>query len=516
MASSANYGVCRTCKKRLPIQHVVRDGKVYVAKDCPACGPSEMVVSADAATWQHKRDIWGYDAGKPIACSLHCESCGRTHSPRMVFLDVTNRCNMNCPICIANIPGMGFEFHPPLEYFEKVCAGLAKMEFPPTVQLFGGEPTVREDLFEIIDICRKHGLRVRIVTNGLRLADEDYCKRLCDAKVPVLIAFDGPDPEIYRRMRRSGNALEKKLQAFENLKKHSRRKNTIMCCVARNINDKHMPSMLDFCHENQDYIARMHLIPLTETWDEGEFDTDVTTTIEDVERIMDEAIPDERVEFVSAGLAGHLKAAMPFYGSPRLTFGGAHPNCESMTVLFSDGERWHGLSHYTKRPMDEVSAELIAIGKRLDGKLAGLDPKRWFQRWRGRLAVGWALFGPWRRTFNLKRVFKGSPTLSILRILWGMAWGRKAKDLLRERTRVRGVLHMIVLPFEEYHSIEGARLENCPSGFAFEDPDTGEIKTIPVCAWSLYKTEIQRKLAEKYSPKPVAVEAGAGVPVASS
>ena len=498
---SVNYAVCKTCRKRLPAAHVIREGKVYLKKDCPDCGPSEMLVSVDAATWQRKRETWNYDPTQPLTCSLHCEECRRQHHPRMVFLDVTNRCNMNCPICIANIPGMGFEFNPPLEYFERVCAGLAKMDPPPTVQLFGGEPTVRDDLFEIIDICRRHGLRVRIVTNGLRLADEDYCKRLCEAKVPVLIAFDGLDPEIYRRMRKAPGALVKKLQAFENLKKHSRRKNTIMCCVARHINDKHMPAMLDFCHENQDYIARMHLIPLTETWEEGEFETDVTTTIEDVEQIMDAAVPDERVEFVSAGLGGYLKAAMPFFGSPRLTFGGAHPNCESMTVLFSDGERWHALSHYARRPMDEAAAEVVEVGKQLDKKLDGLDPGRWLHRWRARLVTVKALFGPWRRTFNLRRVFKGSPTLSILRILFSLAFGGKLKDLLRKHTRIRGVLHMIVLPFEEYHSIEGARLENCPSGFAFEDPDTGAIRTIPVCAWSLYKTETQRKIAEKYSPK---------------
>jgi hypothetical protein len=58
---------------------------------------------------------------------------------------------------------------------------------------------------------------------------------------------------------------------------------------------------------------------------------------------------------------------------------------------------------------------------------------------------------------------------------------------------------MIVLPFEEYHAIDGARLQNCTAGFAIEDPETGEVKTIPVCSFSLYKTDIQRKLAAKYA-----------------
>jgi hypothetical protein len=303
-------------------------------------------VSSDAGIWQWKKQVCQYDATKARNCRLDCRACGRNHNPRIVFLDVTNRCNLNCPICIANIPGMGFEFHPPMAYFEHVAAGLAAMDPKPTVQLFGGEPTVRDDLFDIIALLQRHGLRVRIVTNGVRLADEDYCKKVCALKIPVLLAFDGRDPEIYRRLRKSAGAYEKKVKALENLKKHSLRKNILMCCVARHVNDKHMADLVAFCHENRDMISALHLIPLTETWKEGEFETDVTTTIEDVEQIVAEAMPDAK---------------------------------------------------------------------------------------------------------------------------------------------------------EEYHSIEGARLENCPSGFVYEDPDTGEVKTIPVCAWSLYRTGIQRKIAEKHS-----------------
>jgi uncharacterized radical SAM superfamily Fe-S cluster-containing enzyme len=85
-----------------------------------------------------------------------------------VFLDVTNRCNSNCPICINNTPSMGFLFEPPLEYFENVFQQLSRYDPKPVVQLFGGEPTVRRDLFEIIRLARSAGLRPRVVTNGLK------------------------------------------------------------------------------------------------------------------------------------------------------------------------------------------------------------------------------------------------------------------------------------------------------------------------------------------------------------
>ena len=275
-----------------------------------------------------------------------------------------------------------------------------------------------------------------------------------------------------------------------------------MCCVARHINDEHMAGLIAFCHENRDILSALHLIPLTENWEEGEFETDVATTIEDVERIIAEAIPDEKVEFISAGLGAHLAKAVSFFGSPRLTFGGAHPNCESMTILFSDGQRFRPMSHYLKRPLDDVAAEIVRLGKTITPRLAKLSPDRKLQRWRGRFLVVWTLLGPALRTFHLRKILKGNRALALLRILGGLLVGRKLKDQLRKHTTIQEVLHMLVLPFEEYHSIEGARLDNCPSGFAYEDPDTGEIKTIPVCIWSLYRTEVQRKIAEKYAPQP--------------
>ncbi|MFC1806179.1 radical SAM protein [Planctomycetota bacterium] len=496
------YGVCETCRERIPARHVIRDGKVFISKDCPDCGATEALVSSDAATWERKREIWHYKPDESFTCKIDCPDCGHHHAHRMLFLDVTNRCNMNCPICINNTPAMGFVFDPPLEYFDHVLAGLAEMAPKPTVQLFGGEPTVRKDLFEIIGLCRKHGLRVRIVTNGIKLADEAYCKRICDAKVPVLLGCDGLGPEIYEKLRKNPGAGEKKMQALENLAKLSDRKNTVMVCCARRINEDQIRPLIDFIHDRRHAFDAMHLIPLTETWEEGEFEHDIATTTEDVEQIVDDAFPDERVEFLPAGIAHQFRHVLRFFGDARLTFGGVHPNCESLTLLCSDGERYHALSRYMRRPLDQVAEEAVGIAERIAPKLLRLDPGKWLQRWRGRLAVFRAFGGLVRRSTNWRNIFRGNSVLAVLKILFGLAVGRKGKVVFRKHTQIQDALRMIVLPFEEYHAIDGARLVNCTAGFAFEDADTGEVRTMPVCSFSMYKTEIQRKIAEKYAKEP--------------
>ena len=502
-----NYGICTRCRNRVPSEHVFRDGKVFIRKDCPDCGVTESLLSSDAATWQRKRKICRFDPQDPIWCTLKCEACQFQHRPRMVFLDLTNRCNMNCPICIANIPGMGFEFHPPLSYFENVLGGLGRMQPRPVVQLFGGEPTVREDLFEIIDIARRNGLEVRIVTNGLKLADEQYCKRLCDAEVPVLLAFDGRDPEIYERLRKNRSAYHKKVKALENLKKYSKRKNTIMCCVARHVNDRHIRDLIDFCHQNRDHIKCMHLIPLTETWEEGEFETDIATTMEDVEHIVDDAFPEQKVEFFPAGPSESLTRSLQFFGAAPPRFGGVHPNCETATYMLSDGERYRPLNYYLKRSIDYIVQEVVGRAGKVNPRLAALDPDKWLSRRRGQFIVLCAFSGLTVRSLRFRRLLKGNWLVSALRILGGLLVGKRLKDQLRRHTAIQDGMLMVVLPFEEYHSVESARLQNCPSGFAYEDPDTGTVKTIPVCMWGVYKREIQRKISARYQAATVTSEA---------
>ncbi len=494
----ANLGLCHTCHRPVPCEHVVRDGQVYLRKNCPECGISEALISTDAERWQRKREICHYDPDAPFTCALNCDECSLHRRPRMVFLDVTNRCNMNCPICIANIPAMGFEFNPPLPYFEHIFDELETWDPKPLIQLFGGEPTVRQDIFEIIEMARNRSLDARIVTNGLKLADEDYCRRLCESKVHVLLAFDGDAPEIYERLRKNPSAYRKKVQALENLKKYSRHKNTIMSCIARGINDQHVRGLIDLCHEDRRYIKCLHCIPLTETWEEGEFEVDAATTLEDVEQIIDEAFPDEKVEFLPAGLSEHLRLASKFLGVLRLKFGGAHPNCESAALLVSDGEQYRPLSHFLKRPFDQIAEEVVTRCERIEPKLRKLDPEKPMQRLHGRAIVLKALVPVALRSLDFGNLLKGNRLLCALKILAGLASGRKAKDVLRKNTNAHDVMLMIVLPFEEYHSVEAARLHDCWAGFVYEDPDTGVVRTIPVCIWGEYKWDLQRRIAEKY------------------
>jgi uncharacterized radical SAM superfamily Fe-S cluster-containing enzyme len=238
------YGICDTCRKSVPAEHLIRDGQVFLRKHCPNCGAGQRLISSNAEVWQWKREVYQYDEAASFGCTLNCETCARDHRPRLVFLDLTNRCNLNCPICIANIPGMGFEYNPPLNYFERILNELGTWDPKPRVELFGGEPTLRNDLIEIVNRARGMGLSTSIVTNGLRLADEPYCRELLATGAKIVLSFDGRDPKVYQMLRGDAAAYDRKLQALENIRKHRRSKITIMCVVARGVNDHLVADLL--------------------------------------------------------------------------------------------------------------------------------------------------------------------------------------------------------------------------------------------------------------------------------
>ena len=68
----------------------------------------------------------------------------------------------------------------------------------PQVTFTGGEPTLREDLFELIYYAR--WFISRLNTNGIRLT-KDYCKKLHEAELDsVQITFYSSDPKIHNKL----------------------------------------------------------------------------------------------------------------------------------------------------------------------------------------------------------------------------------------------------------------------------------------------------------------------------
>jgi len=500
---SEHFGFCNKCEKLSPASYEEHNGTILLVKECSDCGRTETIVSSDPVAWRAKRKLARLDSD--AGCKLDCRTCPVTHSPRTVFVDITNRCNQNCPICIANIPSMGFKFEPPMAYFTKVFQYLGGLDPKPSIKLFGGEPTVRKDLPEIIAEAKRADLSVSIVTNGLRFADEEYAKELLKSRAKIIFGFDGRDEKVYSILRGDANCYQKKLQGLENIRKYGKRKLTIMCVVASGINDHLIADLFHFCHERGDLINALEFIPLTRSWEAGSIDADGAeiTAMEDVEKILAASVSGGKLEFLPAGLTpfNNISKYLPV---PRLTFAGAHPNCESVSFLVSDGAEYRPITHFMKgdslyAAVDDFVERDSRFGKRMDRLRKGLLGRLGLERITGMLLGVHVLSATIMKNANLRNILGEYAWLKLANICFGLLLGGKGKRILRRNTHLRNILRIVVLPFEETRTLDSAKLKRCPAAFAYEDPDTRKIRTTPVCAWGLQKNEILKGIMANYA-----------------
>jgi len=401
---------------------------------------------------------------------------------------------------------MGFLFEPPLEYFDRIFGHYAACSPRPAIQLFGGEPTVRDDILTIIARARSHGFSTRLVTNGLRLADEDFCRKIIQSRVTVLLSFDGSDPETYRVVRHSAAALSLKQRALDNIASIGGAKVVVMTLVIKGHNDDEIPSILSLCHERREHVRAVCFVPLAHAWEPAKFDfqPDRATT-EDIEDLVDGAFPEERLEFLPAGLLSRLPELLKHLRlKPFLAFG-KHPNCESMYLLISNGQRYLPVASYLKHPLSVVAKALMTaerrmsrVGQMVEAALTAtprLKPK--LLALSARLLVGVVI----ARHVLLSRLVKGRGAAKI-----GHAWrlgramlrSRKRRQALAQHANVCGALQVLVLPFEDRATLEADRVQGCLTRSAFVDPDSSRVRDVPMCAFNLYRAEIMRKIAAHY------------------
>jgi len=100
--------LCPECLRVIEGKIAEEDGQVYLLKACPQHGPWRELLSMDAEFYQlmHRRDrglcrsrIHVFSEQKH-SCPNGCGLC-RDHqsAPILVNIDLTNRCNLRCPIC---------------------------------------------------------------------------------------------------------------------------------------------------------------------------------------------------------------------------------------------------------------------------------------------------------------------------------------------------------------------------------------------------------------------------------
>ncbi|WP_119729257.1 radical SAM protein [Thermomonospora amylolytica] len=139
--------------------------------------------------------------------------------PLAVHLEVASSCNLTCTHCFAGeLPRR--ERRLTLAEIDRLFAEMASLgSF--RLGLTGGEPLLRRDLFQIIDLALEHGLAPCVTTNGLRITEEiarEFGRR---DLVWLNVSLDGATAESNDRIRGAGT-FERVLERLEVLRRHAR------------------------------------------------------------------------------------------------------------------------------------------------------------------------------------------------------------------------------------------------------------------------------------------------------
>ncbi len=171
-------------------------------------------------------------------------------SPNALFLYISAKCNLNCAVCYEY--GNTYE-----EPSKRDIERLLERFKGKVVVLMGREPTCREDLFEIIKIAAKKN-RVCLLTNGLKLVDYDYVRRLKEAGLDsVTLSFNSFDDDVYIKMN-GRPLLDQKLKALENIKRVGI-KTVLSATLARETNEEEIKKLCDYVYDNRSFIYEFRI-----------------------------------------------------------------------------------------------------------------------------------------------------------------------------------------------------------------------------------------------------------------
>ena len=182
---------------------------------------------------------------------------GNGHAPLMAMVEITNRCNMACPLCFsdANNPSD----HVPFDECLARLRRLKEVSGPVPVQISGGEPTLHPKLHEIISEAHAMGFRnIELITNGIKISrDPSYLRALVNRGLTaVYLQFDGLTRDTYMQIR--GQDMTEVRQAAVEAVRSAGICCTLAVAVTRGVNDHELGDIVRFSFENVDTIRAIN------------------------------------------------------------------------------------------------------------------------------------------------------------------------------------------------------------------------------------------------------------------
>lgn len=165
-----------------------------------------------------------------------------THRPFFISHVITSRCFAKCPTCLWR--GQSIEQYDTTKII-KFYQQARNLGFVSTT-IWGGEPLLREDLFEILGECKKLGMIVGIITNGYLLPQ--YYELLSKYLDFLIVSIDIPD-EKHDQLRGVPGMFNNLLFGLKQIRGINPYLKVFINSVVSELNYKYVRKLIDFAED---------------------------------------------------------------------------------------------------------------------------------------------------------------------------------------------------------------------------------------------------------------------------
>ncbi len=156
--------------------------------------------------------------------------------PRLIFWELTKRCNLTCAHCRAEADNIDFSGELNTSEIKRIIDEISS-KYSPILVLTGGEPLYRNDVFEIAKYAAEKKLRTALATNGTLVTDE-IAKKIKGAGIArASISIDGSSAASHDGFRGIPGSFESALNGARLLKNNGVEFQFNMTVTKRNVGE---------------------------------------------------------------------------------------------------------------------------------------------------------------------------------------------------------------------------------------------------------------------------------------
>jgi uncharacterized radical SAM superfamily Fe-S cluster-containing enzyme len=262
--------LCPICLEAVPAKIIIKGKKVYLLKYCKTHGEQLELLEEDVEYHLKKKQYDKPGTTMKIhtkvekGCPFDCGTCPQHDQHACIgLIEVTNKCNLRCPLCYADAGEGEFlaldNIEKMMDFFQDSEGGQAEI-----LQISGGEPTIHPEIIEILKMAKAKKFKyVMLNTNGLRIAeDEEFVRELQQfvGGFEVYLQFDGFKSSTYKQLR-GEDILDKKKKAIDNLTKY-KIPTTLVSSISAGINDDEVGEIFSYGLK-QPYVRGINYQPVS-------------------------------------------------------------------------------------------------------------------------------------------------------------------------------------------------------------------------------------------------------------